>query len=102
MQTRMKKILEILKPNNQSGPELNLQTVLRKRATDYLPWGKVKRWENEKEDYPDCSMGCKHFKPLYNAKTTVDCDFGVCTNSKSPRCGLLTFEHQAGKGCFEK
>ena len=102
MRIRMKKILEILKPNNINESELNFQTVLRKRATDYLPWGKVKRWENEKKDYPDCSCGCKHFKPLYNKKTTVDCDFGVCINSRSPRCGLLTFEHQAGKGCFEK
>jgi len=25
-------------------------------------------------------------------------DWGVCSNPRSPRCGLLTFEHQ---GCWE-
>lgn len=97
----MKKILEMLTNNNQPEPPLDLQTVLRKRTTDYKPWGKVERWKDPEANYPDCSCGCKHFKPLYNEKTQIDCDYGVCTNPKSARCGLLTFEHQAGKDCFE-
>ena len=42
----------------------------------------------------DCSCNCKHFQVLQAAPL----DWGVCTNAKSPRCGLLTFEHQ---GCRE-
>ena len=93
--------MNILKKNNQENAVIDLQKILRKRSTDYTPWGKVKRWENPNDNYPDCSCGCKHFKPLYNEKTKIDCDYGVCTNPNSARCGLLTFEHQAGKGCFE-
>lgn len=81
-----------------------LKDSLRKRATDYTPWGKVKRWSDEKKAYPDCSMGCKHFNSLHNKEnppSNMDYDYGVCTNPKSPRCGLLTFEHQAGVDCFE-
>ena len=96
------KILDRLTKSKAMEPALNLQTVLRKRITDYKPWGRVERWEKPDEEYPDCSCGCKHFKPLYNEKTQIDCDYGVCTNPNSARCGLLTFEHQAGKGCFEK
>jgi hypothetical protein len=29
-------------------------------------------------------------------------DWGVCTNPRGPRKGLLTWEHQAGYGCFEE
>ena len=29
-----------------------------------------------------------------------DCD-NKLENKRSKRCGLLTFEHQAGYGCFE-
>ncbi len=64
-----------------------LHTVCRHLPTDYEPYGK-----RERND-ADCSCGCKHFltlpAPLAN-------DWGVCINPRSPRSGLLTFEHQ---GC---
>jgi hypothetical protein len=45
--------------------------------------------------WQDCSCGCRHFLPLQGQ---LGHDWGVCANSKSPRAGLLTFEHQ---GCAE-
>jgi len=41
----------------------------------------------------DCSCGCRHYVPLEGKEGA---DWGVCTNPRSPRAGLLTFEHQ---GC---
>lgn len=71
--------------------------------TDYSDYGgKITRWLDPDLNYPDCSCGCKYFIPLYNEKEKdADLDFGVCINKKSKRYGLLTFEHQAGFGCFE-
>lgn len=70
-----------------------IDNILIKKPEDYQPWGKVKRWENENQDYPDCSMGCKYYLKL---EGSFGSDWGVCCNTKSHRCGLLTFEHQ---GC---
>lgn len=40
----------------------------------------------------DCSWGCKYF-----VDNVADIgDWGVCINPKSPRAGMLTFEHM---GC---
>jgi hypothetical protein len=71
--------------------------------TDYVDYGgKITRWADPDNNYLDCSCGCKFFNPLYNNKYDgADMDFGVCLNPKSQRYGLLTFEHQAGFGCFE-
>jgi hypothetical protein len=71
--------------------------------TDYVDYGgKITRWADPDNNYLDCSCGCKFFNPLYNNKYDgADMDFGVCLNAKSKRYGLLTFEHQAGFGCFE-
>lgn len=67
--------------------------VLTRLDTDYEPYGK--RSNNERG--ADCSCGCKFFKPLYDERDgSWDCDWGVCINPKSPRAGLLTWEHQ---GC---
>jgi hypothetical protein len=77
----------------------NLLNIMKKLPTDYIPWGKVERWEKDNESYPDCSSGCKHYFVL---EGKLGMDWGVCTNNKSPRVGLLTFEHQAGYGCFEE
>lgn len=55
------------------------------------------RWADS-DNYPDCSCGCKYFIPLDH---DFGCDWGVCTNPSTPRAGLLTFEHQTGRGCFE-
>ncbi len=67
--------------------------------TDYSDYGgTVKRWAREKQAYPDCSMGCKWAAPLARP---FSADWVVCTKPGAPRCGLLTFEHQAGFGCYE-
>lgn len=66
---------------------------VEKLSKDYAPFGSLERWANPNLEYPDCSMGCKYFIPL---KGELGNDWGVCCNSKSHRCGLLTFEHQ---GC---
>jgi hypothetical protein len=70
--------------------------------TDYIDYGgKISRWADPDGDYFDCSCGCKFFNPIYNIKQDgPDMNFGVCLNPKSQRHGLLTFEHQAGFGCF--
>lgn len=56
---------------------------------DWEPWGD----ESVNGDYTDCSQGCRWYRPL---EGDLAWDWGVCTNPKSHRCGLLTFEHQ---GC---
>lgn len=73
---------------------------LRILPSDYDEYGgEVKRWERNDLAYPDCSSGCRHFV-LLDGK--LGADWGVCSNPKSPRKGLLTWEHQAGFGCFEE
>jgi len=57
--------------------------------TDFEPWGKRER------DGSDCSCGCNFYHVLDGPQGA---DWGVCTNPKSPRVGLLTFEHM---GCPE-
>ncbi len=71
----------------------HLLKIVIKKEEDYEPFGKVIRWENQNENYPDCSMGCKYFNKLSG---DTGFDWGVCANPQSHRCGLLTFEHQ---GC---
>ncbi len=66
-----------------------LWAVCQRLPTDFEPYG-----ERERED-ADCSCGCKYFAPLEGEAGN---DWGVCHNAKSPRAGLLTFEHQ---GCPE-
>lgn len=67
--------------------------------TDYLDYGgKVERWKDRNASYPDCSHGCRWFAKLAGR---LGSDWGVCAKHGSPRAGLLTFEHQAGHGCFE-
>ena len=46
----------------------------------------------------DCSSGCQWFHPLAGAGGK---DWGVCASERSPRSGMLTFEHQGGMFCFE-
>ena len=72
---------------------------LKVLPTDYSEYGgEIKRWEDNHKDYPDCSRGCKHFVKLQG---DLGNDWGVCANTNSSRSGLLTWEHQAGFGCFE-
>lgn len=70
-----------------------LLELVKKLPEDYKPFGQIERWSNPEIDYPDCSMGCKYYLKL---KGKLGNDWGVCLNSDSHRCGLLTFEHQ---GC---
>ena len=64
-----------------------LHTVCRHLPTDFQPFGKRVR------NGPDCSSGCAHFLTLPGE---LGLGRGVCVNPRSPRSGLLTFEHQ---GC---
>ena len=79
---------------------------VRVLPTDYSEYGGgITRWATD-ETFPDCSWGCKWWRPLYkgNYKNEHhwDMDWGVCINPGGPRRGLLTWEHQAGYGCFEE
>ena len=80
-----------------------LWTVCLRLETDYTDYGgKVERWRDPALDYPDCSMGCKWFVPLYDSVyKSYDTDWGVCSKPGAPRQGLLTWEHQAGYNCYE-
>ena len=56
---------------------------------DFEPFGQRSR----QDDWgPDCSCSCKHFQKL-----KISGDWGICSNKKSPRVSLLTFEHQGCK-----
>ena len=69
----------------------HLWTLCRKLPSDFAPWGERDR--DTAEPSEDCSCGCRHFIPLAGE---LGNDWGICANAKSPRAGLLTFEHQ---GC---
>ncbi|MGH2413027.1 MAG: DUF3027 domain-containing protein [Microcystaceae cyanobacterium] len=70
----------------------HLLSLVKKLPSDFEPYGNRSR----DEDWgPNCSCGCKYFIPL---EGLLGMDWGVCANPKSPRAGLLTFEHQ---GCKE-
>jgi hypothetical protein len=64
-----------------------LHAVCRHLPTDFEPYGERDR------NGADCSCGCQHFLKLPDP---LGYDWGVCINPRSPRSGLLTFEHQ---GC---
>ena len=70
-----------------------LWTLCRKLPTDFAPYGERDR--DTADPCADCSCGCQHFIPLAGEPGN---DWGICANAKSPRAGLLTFEHQ---GCPE-
>lgn len=76
----------ILNDLGETLPDL-LHTVCRHLPTDFEPYGKRER------NAADCSYGCRHFLKL---PEPLNFDWGVCINPRSPRSGLLTFEHQ---GC---
>jgi hypothetical protein len=70
----------------------HLLAIVARLPDDYQDFGTVKRWADGRES-PDCSMGCRWYVKLQG---NLGLDWGVCTNARSHRCGLLTFEHQ---GC---
>ncbi|HEY2950949.1 MAG TPA: hypothetical protein VGK40_00115, partial [Verrucomicrobiae bacterium] len=71
----------------------HLWMLCRKLPSDFAPWGERDR--DTAEPWQDCSCGCIHFVKLAG---DLGNDWGICSNPKSPRAGLLTFEHQ---GCLE-
>lgn len=66
----------------------DLWQVTQELPSDFEPYGQRKR-----DVIGDCSCGCRWFHILAGRRGK---DWGVCTNTTSPRAGLLTFEHQ---GC---
>ena len=76
-------------------PALVVATVIL--LVGYFVAKQIERWVDPELAYPDCSVGCRHFVKL---KGPLGADWGVCSNPSAPRFGLLTFEHQAGFGCF--
>ena len=68
----------------------DLWTVVKKLPTDFEPYGKRRR---NGVKWQDCSCGCRWYHILAGMRGE---DWGVCANPKSPRAGLLTFEHM---GC---
>lgn len=77
--------------NRQDAHEI-LISICKRLPEDYPPWGTTGR-ERGETWLADCSTGCRHYVPL---KGRLGYDWGVCTNPRSHRVGLLTFEHQ---GC---
>lgn len=77
----------------------HLIAILRSLPTDYTDYGgTVERWTDPDGNDQDCSWGCRWAVWL---KRPFSSDWSVCTKPGAPRCGMLTFEHQAGRGCFE-
>ena len=72
--------------------------IVKILPTDYSDYGGEVERQADGDDYPDCSCGCKHFLPL---EGDLGADWGVCSKPGAPRAGLLTFEHQTGRGCYE-
>ena len=68
-----------------------LLEVVRTLKSDYEPYGEAEATSS------DCACGCRHFVRLGGDAGNK---WGVCASSKSPRAGLLTFEHQ-GCAAFE-
>lgn len=88
---------------NDLGSKDPLWKVVKILPSDYTDYGgNVVRWQYDEEAYPDCSAGCKHWRPLYDpVNDWADADWGICSNPIAPRAGLLTWEHQTGFQCYE-
>lgn len=92
-----RKVLTELRATPQGKEHARLLKLVPKRPEDYEPWGENERWKDPSRAYPDCSGGCKFARWLEDRPgISLGTDWCVCTNPKSHRCGLLTFEHQ---GC---
>jgi hypothetical protein len=77
-----------LKPGYQTHEAL--WRVAKRLPSDFQPYGKRKRSDLSPGD---CSSNCRWFHKVAGMRGL---DWGVCANPKSPRAGLLTFEHM---GC---
>jgi hypothetical protein len=69
-----------------------LHRVCRRLPSDFKPYG-----DRFRGGEPDCSCGCRFYVRLPG---DLEADWGVCANPRSPRAGLVTFEHQ-GCAAFE-
>lgn len=78
---------------NEKSKHKDLLEIVKRSLWDYEPFGSIDR--DSEENPSDCSCGCVFFLAL---KGKLGNDWGVCSNPKSHRCGLLTFEHQ---GCTD-
>lgn len=67
-----------------------LWQITKMLPSDFRPYGTRER---DGKHWQDCSCGCNFYHRL---RGNVEGDWGVCVNPASPRCGLITFEHQ---GC---
>jgi hypothetical protein len=87
----IEKRFEALKlKNDLNAKQKRLWKIVKKLPSDFQPYGQRSRYSIKPYD---CSCGCKHYIEL---SSDLRYDWGVCINPKSPRCGLLTFEHM---GC---
>lgn len=66
----------------------HLAKIVKRLPSDFEPYGKRSRDTGG----CDCSCGCKWYHALEGSRGS---DWGICGNSRSPRCGLLPFEHQS-------
>lgn len=74
----------------------SLWPMLTILPTDYRDYGGAAvRWDRSDRSDADCSCGCKYALYLDGSG-----DWLVCANPHSPRRGLLTWEHQAGRDCY--
>jgi hypothetical protein len=90
--TRAREILDGGWPRPAGASEHDrLLQLVRYLPSDFEPYGRRERVEGAF----DCSVGCRWYRRL---EGELSHDWGVCANPRSPRCGLLTFEHQ---GCAQ-
>jgi hypothetical protein len=82
----------------EAPPSKLLWKALTVLESDYSSYGgRVERWSDLKHHSDeDCSCGCRWAHFLESSG-----DWLVCSNPDGPRFGMLTWEHQAGRGCFE-
>ena len=80
-----------------------LRNACKILPSDYAGYGgDAVRWDRDIRVDADCSGGCAWWAALHSPERGErDEDWGVCCNPKSPRMGLLTWEHQAGRDCFQ-
>jgi hypothetical protein len=89
---RKQKRLSPLKPE---GWHEWLRKMVRKLPSDFQPYGRRDRYNKHKHGNDcDCSCGCRFYLQF---EGELGQDWGVCANPRSPRRGLLTFEHMGCK-----
>ncbi len=72
-------------------------------SSDYTrAGGDVPRYLEARSSDSDCASGCRWFRALDGLDPRIAEEWGLCTSPRSPRRGLLTWQHQAGQGCFEE